>query len=297
MTHWTHSALATICRHYPFYSGASRVANSRFLGRLANSSEVAWCDGPGGQMLVPLDDFVGRCIFFTGDYDPKVTWICRQLVRAGDTVFDLGANLGVVSLVLAKLVGPHGAVHSFEPNPRMRTLLETAARRNGFENIHLHPVALGSETCNLELCVPRANNGQGSLIYHRDDPDCDVVHCQVRRFSDVVRDQRIKQIRFIKIDVEGFENEVLLGAEEAIASTRPDAILFETNEKLDLPFRERPPIVTLMEHGYRFFGISRSLLSARLERFNIDSQGEPPGHDILAVPVEKYDSMAVLLRA
>jgi FkbM family methyltransferase len=247
-------------------------------------------------MLVPLNDFVGRSIFFTGDYDRKVTWLCRQIVRPGDTVLDIGANLGVVSFVLAKLVGPTGIVHAFEPNPRLQVLLELGIEQNDFKNICLHKVALGSKPGELELVVPRSNKGQGSLIYHRGAEDCDTVSCRVQRLSDIVREQDIKKIRFVKIDVEGFENEVLMGAMDVLADIRPEAILFETNDQTDMPFKDRPSVVTLKNLGYGFLEIPKGLFSVRMRKIDME-QVEIPSHDVLAVPHEKYSAMAALLGA
>src|SRR6266481_3544294 len=83
--------ISSIGRWYPFYSGNYQLVNSRIGRKIARSTkEVVWCPSPGGQLLVPLDDDVGRCIYFTGDYDKKLTWLCRKLARPGDAVFDIG---------------------------------------------------------------------------------------------------------------------------------------------------------------------------------------------------------------
>jgi hypothetical protein len=61
---WKYQALAALGRLYPFYSGSAQVAHSNLFGRVAKpESALVWCRGPGGAMLVPLNDFVGRCIY------------------------------------------------------------------------------------------------------------------------------------------------------------------------------------------------------------------------------------------
>jgi FkbM family methyltransferase len=286
---WKYRALAAIGRLYPFSSGSAQVAHSKLFERVAKpESAVAWCPGPGGAMLVPLNDFVGRCIYFTGDYDRKISWLCRRVVRRGDVVFDIGANMGVVTLLLARCVGPTGIVHAFEPNPRVGELLTRSASMNGLMNIELHGIALGSRSTTLELNIPRDNAGQGSFIYHKKKSNCDTVSVPVRRLSEVVGEQGITNIRLIKIDVEGFESEVLLGATEILETVRPDLILFETNETVDIPFFQRPVVQILRKAEYRFMALPKSLLSIRVVPIEVERHHSSPSHDIVAVAAEKY---------
>ena len=248
-------------------------------------------------MLVPLDDFVGRCIYFTGNYDRKISSLCRRIVRPGDTVLDIGANMGVVALHLARLVGPNGVVHAFEPNPRMAELLTQSASKNGFENIRLHSTALGSSSAVLELHIPRDNAGQGSFIYHKDDFDHFVVHAPVCTLTEIVKELRINAIRLIKIDVEGFENEVLLGGKDVLNTLRPEFILLEANEYMTASFSSVPVVQTLRQAGYLFMTIPKTMLSTRVARVDVNSNKHSPTHDILAIPEEKYEEFSRQLNA
>jgi FkbM family methyltransferase len=286
---WKYQALAAIGRLYPFYSGSAQVAHSKLFGSIAKPEDVvAWCRGPGGAMLVPLNDFVGRCIYFTGDYDRKISWLCRRTVRRGDVVLDIGANIGVVTLLLARCVGPSGIVHAFEPNARVRELLAKSASMNGFTNIKLHGIALGSQPGSFEFNIPRDNAGQGSFIYHKNKADCDTIKVPVRRLSEVAGEQGITKVRLIKIDVEGFESEVLLGATETLQTVRPDLILFETNETVDVPFSQRPVVKILRMADYRFMALPKSVLSVGVVPIDVEQHDHSPSHDVLAIAAEKY---------
>jgi FkbM family methyltransferase len=247
-------------------------------------------------MLVPLQDEVGRCIYFTGDYDRKISWLCRKILRPGDTALDIGANLGVVTLVMAKAVGPRGTVHSFEPNPSMTTMLRKSIGRT-YQNVRLHDVALGSADAELNLYVPPSNVGAGSLVRFKDAPHTTAVVCPVRKLSDIAKRENISAIRFVKIDVEGFENEVLLGAEDVLSDLRPGAIVLETNQPSDVIFRDSPPIATLLRHRYRFLAIPKALFSMDVVEFDIKQQKLAPSHDVLAVPAEKYEAILKTIRS
>jgi FkbM family methyltransferase len=287
------STIAAVGRLYPFFSGNFRLVNySRIAGVFSGYGSLAWCPSPGGPLLVPLDDAVCRCIYFTGDYDRKIAWLCRKLLRPGDTAIDVGANLGVITLAMAKFVGPFGRVHCFEPNPKMQNLLRQSIDRS-HQNITLHKIALGAADAELELHIPPDNIGAGSFVSYRETPDAETVKCQVRRLADIIEAEGITDIRLVKIDVEGFENEVLLGSGDLLSSIRP-IIILETNETSDKPFREYPAIATLIKNDYSFFAIPKALLSMRVSDIDLD-QVSAPSHDIVAVPSKDYAHFGSLL--
>ena len=243
------SLIAKLTKRYPFYSGCASVANKSLIHNFAGeSTEYIWSHVPGGAVLASLNDYVGRSAFYMGDLDRRLTWICSQIVRPCDTVMDIGANIGIVTLWLSRLVGETGQVHAFEPDPELQKILD------------LHPIALGAEQGQLELRVPRVNAGNASLLCHRDLSDCDVYKVPVRPLSQIIEENHLTSIRLIKIDVEGFEANVLKGAEKIFESVRPEAILFELNKRWDGLVPDQPVIRILRNLGYGFFSIPRYLL-------------------------------------
>src|SRR4051794_21078352 len=152
------SLLAKILRYYPLYSGAGTLANSKLVATLAGTSrESVWCPTSGGDVLAPLYDHVGRAAYYCGDLDPKISWVCKKLVNLGDTVCDIGANIGIVTLLLSRLVGSAGKVFAFEPNPTCFEALSAAIIRNGMTNVESQPIALGSKTEERDLSIPSDN--------------------------------------------------------------------------------------------------------------------------------------------
>lgn len=291
--------VASLTRLYPFYSGCGTFANHSFIEKLAGiSTERVWSQVPGGEVLAPLDDYVGRAAFYVGDLDRKITWICDRIVRPGDTVLDIGANIGLVSIWLSKLVGETGKVHAFEPNPELQKILEEMLDRNQVSNVCLHPIALGSEQGSLELRIPESNAGAASLIRNRDLNDCHTVEVRVDLLSRIVAEEGITSIRLIKIDVEGFEAEVFQGGLEVLKSIRPEAILFELNEGLEGSIRDLPVIKILHNFGYKFFCIPRCMFRMNLRYFDPNSSDRLIGHDFLAVAEgESYDDITKLIKA
>ncbi|HEX4241668.1 MAG TPA: FkbM family methyltransferase [Steroidobacteraceae bacterium] len=283
--------LSTLTRRYPFYSGCAALANHPWIDRLAgSSSEKTWARVCGGEVLASLDDFVGRAAFYVGDLDRKLSWIYRRLIRPGDTVLDIGANIGIVTVGMAKLVGSAGRVHAFEPNPRLTQRLHQVIDRNHLSQVTIHALALGAEAAMLDLHIPRDNAGAGSLIRKRGRP-CEIVTVRVERLSAILEPQ---PIRLIKIDVEGFEAEVFRGA-EALLRAQPAAILFELNGDEDRS-GEAPLLQLLAAYGYAFLAIPKSLLRMRLVPIDHLSADELTGHDFLAVARSHYDEVCARLR-
>ena len=277
--------VSLVTRRYPFYSGCGTFANSKLVNVLAGqSSNCVWAHVPGGELLAPLNDYVGRAAYFVGDLDRKITGICSLIVKPGDTALDIGANIGLVTVHLSTLVGKQGRVHAFEPNPRMQEFVRKAMERNNLSNVSLHPFGLGDKMGVLNLTVPKDNAGAGSLIRNVDRPNCDIVEVPIRTLSDVVEKEGIKSIKLMKIDVEGFEAQVFQGGASVLEQLKPEAILFELNDHWKGPVAEQPCFRILKELGYQFFSIPKQFCSARIKPLDSSLVSQAEGHDFLASP-------------
>jgi FkbM family methyltransferase len=237
----------------------------------------------GGKVHADLEDYVGRAAYFVGDLDRKITWICRKLVRPGDTVLDIGANIGLVTLALAKFVGREGMVHCFEPNPSLCEQIRTTLAYNGVTQARLHEVALGDAEAMLELSIPPGNRGAASFVREQETEGAQKIRVPVRRLDQIAEEQGIQSLRLIKIDVEGYEAQVFAGADHVLGKIRPDAILFELNGTGAEPISEQPVIQLLSRYDYDFLMIPKSLLKMQLVRYRSDDQSSVQGHDFLAV--------------
>jgi FkbM family methyltransferase len=277
------SIVAAVTRRYPFVSGCGYLANSHAVEFLAGPSheETCWARiRSGAEVQVQLDDHVGRAVYFVGDLDPKLSWICSRLLRPGDTAIDIGANIGLLTFHMATLVGSSGRVHAFEPNPVLQERLERAIARNRMSQIKLHRVAVGREASSMELCVPRGNAGAASLAHRFDHDISTTFQVQVRPLDEVLCD-RVSSIRLVKIDVEGFEQQVFDGAEGLFRKVPPAAILFEMDAH-DVRTEGRPMIRTLTEMGYELFCLPRQLMRVQLTRID-KTPSKHVSHDVLAL--------------
>lgn len=289
------SFVSHLTRLYPFYSGCGTLANHPVVQRLAGASEEdRWTKVSGGVILAPMDDYVGRAAYYAGELDRKITWICRRLLKAGATALDIGANIGMVTVSMAALVGETGRVYSFEPNPALVRRLRQTIDRNGFQQVTLHPVALGPQECSLDLRVPKINAGSGSLVRNSDCSECATVSVPVKKLSDIGKE--IDTVQLMKMDVEGYEAEVLKGGHEFLERVHPDAILFELNAHDGSKLSHHPVVRTLTECNYAFIRIEKSMVRMNLKRFD-PTVDELVGNDILAIHRgSRYDDVMARLQ-
>lgn len=156
-----------------------------------------------------------------GSYEPTLRRVMRRSLRPGDTFVDAGANIGYVSALAASLVGPAGQVHSFEPVPACFRRLERLAELNPGYRFTLNNYALGAEDGEAVITVGRGNIGGNSLVAGQISPEHVESTCTVpvRRLGDYLLRHGIVRPAFIKIDVEGFEFQVIRGMADYFAST------------------------------------------------------------------------------
>ncbi|HEV2268400.1 MAG TPA: FkbM family methyltransferase [Steroidobacteraceae bacterium] len=288
---------AALGRLYPFYSGCGMVANHPWVRRfVGDAGGHVWTQLASGRLLCPMDDHVGRSVVYMGDLDRKVSWACRKLVRPGDTALDVGANIGMLSLFLSDIVGQRGCVHAFEPNPRTYALLLRSISANSPRNIRAHGVALGEAECELTLSIPQGNAGGASLAGLAGQTIDSAVRVPVVPLDIWAQRMAVRKVDFIKMDVEGFEPQVLRGGLEFLRAVRPRAIVFEHNDTR-IPCAEHPSFALLSAIGYRFFFLPFRLLRMNACRFDPAKDGRPRSHDFVAVPGELYDELARALHA
>jgi FkbM family methyltransferase len=184
-------------------------------------------------------------------HQPGVVHWIRHYLPPGGTGMDVGANAGVISLEMADRVGPEGCIHAFEPNPEAYRLLADAIADNGLqERLRLYPQALGREAASLTLSIPVVNNGAASV--REPLPGEEAITIPVVAFEAWWADRDRTPIDFVKVDVEGFEPEVVAALHPMLERDRPP-LVFELDPEAYDPV---PLLESLTALGYRLFEIT-----------------------------------------
>jgi len=147
----------------------------------------------------------------------------QRIVRPGMTTLDVGANLGLYTVLLSRLVGPTGRVIAFEPDPHHFALLSKNCALNACANIEAHNLALGSASGRLALHKEILNSGNNFLGYGsiRSGSEVEVDVVSLDEFLPALRPD------LVKIDVQGWEVEALRGMRRMLAATPHVALCLE----------------------------------------------------------------------
>jgi FkbM family methyltransferase len=163
-------------------------------------------------------------IYLMGFYDElSAIQEYAQYVRPGSIAVDVGANVGAHTFSLSSMVGPSGKVHAYEPRASILESLRANITLNKAQNVIVHAVGLGKEQGKIPFNEEDGHFNQG--IGHF-DPDSKVFIPITSLDDDLGRIEG--RISLIKIDVEGYELQVIEGAREVLAKHRP-AIVLEYN--------------------------------------------------------------------
>lgn len=202
-----------------------------------------------------LNSYIDWSVFFYGAYERENLLLLKELIdgKPNSVFIDIGANVGVHSLFMSQFCSE---VHSFEPNPTVRDKLEGKIGLNTINNIVVHGVGLGAHDEELPYFAPKGcNKGTGSFVkgYSQNNEDSGVlkVVCGDQFFSKL----GLNKIDLIKIDVEGFEKNVLTGLKQTIQKYRP-IIFLEYSEATRESFSCLGEFMELFPEEYKVMKIS-----------------------------------------
>lgn len=168
-----------------------------------------------------IDKGVEKSIFNFGTYEEGTLNILENILVNKSSFVDIGANIGLMSLHAANILNGKGRVISFEPLPGTYNILQHNIKINNFNNIDAANLALGSENGTVEIFENlKINRGSSSLI--KPDETESGYKIEIKRLDDYLAENNIDhKVDCLKIDVEGWELEVLKGASSLLS--KPDA--------------------------------------------------------------------------
>lgn len=152
-----------------------------------------------------------RQLYLVGERFMSEAALIKSLMDPGATVVDVGANIGYYVLLAARCVGPSGHIVAFEPEPDNLVELRMNVEANQLNNIEVHPFAVGARKA--EVLFARGINGGV-----RDSAATNEVSVPLVTLDDALN----RRVDMVKIDVEGYEGEVLAGAESTIKRWQPN---------------------------------------------------------------------------
>lgn len=208
--------------------GKTRVA--RWLTRKAAPAGSVTIRAQGLRIAVPsIREPVSQHLLWDGIYEPDTAAFIRQHLGTHGTLLDVGANVGVFSLLAAHRWAPSGRVLAIEASPTIYTWLTRNAEANPSPRLTCLSAAVtatGGETSSF-FDAPTSKFGMGGLTNRF---DATAVSVRTTTVDDAVADAGLERVDVIKVDVEGHELGVFQGAQRTLGQARPPMIVFEFND-------------------------------------------------------------------
>lgn len=190
-----------------------------------------------------FDTYIGESLRLYGEYSFGEQVLFKRIVQPGSTVVEVGANIGVHTVELSRLVGANGAVYAFEPQRLVFQALCANLALNQCANVFASHAAVGAEngTILVPAIDPAARANFGGVSLHGEQAGESVPLLALDQAN-------LPACHFIKADVEGMEVEVLRGAMETIRTHRP--ILYVENDREE---RAQELVELVMGLGYDLY--------------------------------------------
>jgi len=290
------SLLRAYYRHVPLAFGKRPVWDSvvrRLLPR-GHALDLQARTRFGARMHVRFPDTIQSYVYFFGVWEPAITAWLTQTLAPGDTVIDIGANVGYDTLLASHLVGPAGRVHAIEASPHVFALLGRNLALNRTANVTAHPVAVCAAPCEVPVFLHDACNLGGTTIVpavaaRRGARFEDSV--PGRPLADIVPEAEILNARVIKIDVEGAEWPVVQGFADLLPrlSPRTELLIEVSAEALHDHGTTVPAFLALFrDAGFSPFGIGN--------RYTVDMYLEPVPAAPEPLTDEGFEQLDILFR-
>ncbi len=208
-------------RHFPSPLGKG------FLSRLVRRLGLVAYEIDGFQMELNPSAVIDRDLISGKPHDPFVKRTIMEALTNGGVFVDVGANIGVFTLAASTLRDV--VVYAFEPSPRELSRLYRNLARNKTTNVVVFPFALGHESARMELALGGDDNpGHNSLVSSsRKEKSTNTAVCHCEPFDGLLQADTLERIRVVKIDVEGFEMEVLRGMVSSIGKMKDVTFVVE----------------------------------------------------------------------
>jgi FkbM family methyltransferase len=244
---------------------------------VARGRYQAYVDLPAGFSLeVDLrDEGVGRTIYADEYWDRDESAFLKAHVKPGMTIVDVGANLGYFTVLCAQLVGPPGRVIAIEPDPYNFALLQRNVARNGLTNVTLLNRALAKKPGTAVLFKSASNFGDHRVCATADKRE--TVEVEVETLDELLARHGVAHVDVAKIDVQGYEGQVLGGMQTTLAAGLIDHLLMEYWPHGLTRAGDDPAAIidTLIRAGFRFHLLKEQGTLQPVEAGRLDEQLPP----------------------
>lgn len=263
-----------LLRSWPFPRGTGWIVKRFFEDLKFTDKVTAVKTTDGFSMTVLPNEHIGRYLYLTGEFDRSTFEVLQRHARPGDTLLDIGANIGYMSACFLTRI-PKSKVIAVEPQPEVVDLLRTNLKPFG-ERAQVAPVALSDSNREGFLQIDLVNRGASKLVSEDGGQTAKVEIWSPERLFEKFPQEKID---IVKIDVEGHEETVFRALYGSIERFRPRLIMFEDHTDKAAPTSSIGSQLRAM--GYRIYGVRKKLTT--LEFPPIESSDDCRHNDYIAL--------------
>ncbi|MFJ8826172.1 FkbM family methyltransferase [Streptomyces sp. NPDC102467] len=266
--------MTTLGRRYVRYApgrvGKGRLAAGYLNPRLRDAPRQRVAESrQGARFALDTQDLIQRYLYLFGVWEPHMTRWLETRLRPGDVLVDVGANIGVFSVLGSRLVGSTGRVVAVEASPTFHRRLVRHAELNHCDNIRAVNTAVSDARRTLTFVLASSRNMGANSIVPYDGPAESTFETEAVPLADVLKPEEVSGARVIKIDVEGAEGSVVRGLAPLLGDLRPDAeIAVEvTPERMEqLGDSADELLETMRTHGFHTYRLPTDYSAAGYPR-------------------------------
>lgn len=170
-----------------------------------------------------FDSDIGRSLYLTGSFENETLSLIKQIIRPGNVIFDIGANIGQFSVFMSKCLAGSGIVYAIEPYGKNIQLIKKNIEINKVNNISIHQIAI-AEASGPTILRVYSDYAYNSLLLIDRKKLLREETVEAQTLDDFVEKNRITRIDLLKIDIEGFELSAFKGAVETLKKLKPAII-------------------------------------------------------------------------
>nr|WP_294794369.1 FkbM family methyltransferase [uncultured Mucilaginibacter sp.] len=187
---------------------------------------IIWLNNEDIAVYTTADNYIEWTILSTGTYEDEIGKLIKISLKEGDNALDIGGNIGLQSLRMSACIGSEGKIYAFEPLHHIQEKFKKNMALNKASNVTLFEVALSDESGEMSFELDKNTWNQGTFSLKNEVTGTDTQKVIIKIADELPEIQQLEKLALIKIDVEGFEYNVLRGLKATLQKHRP-RIIFE----------------------------------------------------------------------
>ena len=211
---------------FPGRERLARILRSSSTLRNGLKNGITWLNDEPVAIYTTADNYIECCVLETGSYENEIEKLISVSLKEGDVALDIGANIGLQSLRMGRYAGLSGQVLAFEPLSHLQKKFAKNILLNRLTNITLFPFALSDIADDVERSVNDKAWNQGTFSLTNIESSVSKQKIKIVVADEMPEIKALLKLSLVKVDVEGFELNVLRGMQKTLARFRP-RIIFE----------------------------------------------------------------------